>query len=978
MQDEQDFIPDSLRHKFPKLRRIKGSPSLFTFNGIGVRFYGHRDQDDETGTYVKTRCFCILYLPLLALDAFRVADAAGGGWMIIGKEPLSHFARSWNIAMACLALWGGMMLGWNAHTSSPEYRARQEMVQARKLMESGHSLQAAGIYNQQLHGPLSAEALDGLTNALDRCLESAAPKTVAGALNLLYASSEARALLPEAPRRGLELVGKFRPQNPEGALDILNQVAQLDTNLNSVASLHVDLLKEVIQAQPDNTNRVVELALLYEADGKKDECIKLLMPRRDHLGNTEGARILGQHLLAEGMSDEAYSLLFPYVQTRLGKVRAIEANYTNTLARISDRSLNDLRKGRAPQSFYSAYESASESKKGDLVDEYIQQQMSNDPAYRRLLASLKEANEIVPVALDLGIVQLGRAQELQDPAERKKELEAAEKTFLAIRGFAGESDEYRLFLGQVYYWLGRAPEGKQLFDELLANRKRAYPILMSLANTLRNVGETSEARKLAEEAYQKAKDDPQRYAAVMFRALAFKDNEDRIAWLAKGNPDDTHTQIELNYARSIQALEKGDKENAARLARATIAGYQKQVRNAATLNNEALAYALLYNATGNPDDQKQYMRLQEDAVSLSPSDSILLINVTHSLIGQAVNDLLRDHLHPTVLGEGLDLDDLSYLYLNEQQQQQVLQLLRENENFRKGLAYLDKAMTLSPKNVGLYSLALSIQGNFRDAPELQKIVQRVHTTPLDLDAIRSATMERYTGAKDKEALQRYEGKMRKLQDYLKDPSILAVGETADYLNTALLENRQNARVYGVTVNSDELLQRATATYQRHQTYATRSGLLSALFFHANEEITKGSPEFAALAKHTRKSLSPAILLTAVLEQGGPLAEAALKNPSLQQALALNKESLASNPSRVSAFDWAMYRHADPATAAKLAEQIKSNQAVHLMDELSYEINPVSGGVVLAHYWLLKLDGKEKAAQEVYQTALRDRVPLPPL
>ena len=246
MQDEQDSLPDSLRHKFPKLRPCKGTPTLFTFNGIGATLYGKRDFDDETRTYVKTRCFCLIFVPLIAIDAFRVADAGHRSWAIIGKEPLSQLARSWNVGMACLAVWGGLMLGWKAHTSSPEYRAKQEMIQAGELMESGKPLRAAGIYNKQLHGPLSTEARDGLKNSLNRCLDSDDSKTVGGAFNLINGTPEASSLLPDAPQRGLALVNTFRQQDPDAALDILNQVARLDTNLTGFAPLRVDLLAERI------------------------------------------------------------------------------------------------------------------------------------------------------------------------------------------------------------------------------------------------------------------------------------------------------------------------------------------------------------------------------------------------------------------------------------------------------------------------------------------------------------------------------------------------------------------------------------------------------------------------------------------------------------------------------------------------------------------------------------------------------------
>ena len=183
---------------------------------------------------------------------------------------------------------------------------------------------------------------------------------------------------------------------------------------------------------------------------------------------------------------------------------------------------------------------------GRLGEKYIERRMRSDATYQRAVAQLKDANRIVTVTLDLGIVQVNRAQSFTDPAARKNELEAAEKTFLAIRGFAGETDEYRMFLGQVYYWLGRSTEGKELFDQLLAAKKRPPMLLTALAEKLREVGEHSQARELSEEAYKKAKDNKERYAAAALRAHTCKDYDDKIAWLERAEID---RQLHPNLAQ---------------------------------------------------------------------------------------------------------------------------------------------------------------------------------------------------------------------------------------------------------------------------------------------------------------------------------------------------------------------------------------------------------------------------------------------
>src|SRR6185436_2945416 len=132
----------------------------------------------------------------------------------------------------------------------------------------------------------------------EQAMQKDSAKTVGGAFRML--TGPAKDLIPDAFKRGLTLVEKFSTKDPENGLTILEDVAPLDPKSEQVAPLRLDLLKRSVAAHSDNTNRLVELALVYEAGEKMDECKKLLLPRRDKLGSTEGARILGQQLMQEG------------------------------------------------------------------------------------------------------------------------------------------------------------------------------------------------------------------------------------------------------------------------------------------------------------------------------------------------------------------------------------------------------------------------------------------------------------------------------------------------------------------------------------------------------------------------------------------------------------------------------------------------------------------------------------------------------
>jgi hypothetical protein len=84
------------RTKYPEMRPVRSAPWLFTVHGIGAGLYNERDRDPATGTFVKTHCLSIMFVPVLALGAYRVYPR-GSGWSLIGKVPLSRFAVWWNI-----------------------------------------------------------------------------------------------------------------------------------------------------------------------------------------------------------------------------------------------------------------------------------------------------------------------------------------------------------------------------------------------------------------------------------------------------------------------------------------------------------------------------------------------------------------------------------------------------------------------------------------------------------------------------------------------------------------------------------------------------------------------------------------------------------------------------------------------------------------------------------------------------------------
>src|SRR5262245_16815471 len=126
-----------LKARFPSMKPVGKAPSMHLINGIGTRVYGKRDVDPETETYVTTLCFCVLFIPIVFIRAYRVLPSPRGGWFFLGTEPLSVLTKSWNLLLSLALVTTLVTVGAVYYTGTPEYQARQRMNQAHALAGKG-------------------------------------------------------------------------------------------------------------------------------------------------------------------------------------------------------------------------------------------------------------------------------------------------------------------------------------------------------------------------------------------------------------------------------------------------------------------------------------------------------------------------------------------------------------------------------------------------------------------------------------------------------------------------------------------------------------------------------------------------------------------------------------------------------------------------------------------------------------------------
>src|SRR5262249_38533263 len=285
--------------------------------------------------------------------------------------------------------------------------------------------------------------------------------------------------------KGRDAAKKHADANPRAALAMLDTIQPLAKAEEELHDVRLVAFKSLLTKNPNDLDAASGLALVLESRGDFDGCEKLLAPHAQDLGDREGARILGQIHVNKGKFEEAYALLAPYTEKRLAQLRENEENLKRVVQQVDNDVLAELKQGRAMNFDIRAYRAANKDEQQRMVQDYLDNRLRDDPRFKNAQAALRGQRPVVQAAMDLGVVLLRRAQAEAKPETRKKELERAEKSFLAVRGVVGRDEGVRLGLGEVYYWLGKHAEGKKEFDDLLAAHERKTETVLLVAQTLR-------------------------------------------------------------------------------------------------------------------------------------------------------------------------------------------------------------------------------------------------------------------------------------------------------------------------------------------------------------------------------------------------------------------------------------------------------------------------------------------------------------
>lgn len=961
--------------KFHDMQPISGPPTMQTFHGVGTTVYGRRDFDEETQSYVKTLWIVFVFLPVLALRAYRVIDAGGGGWYFLGRVPLSPAAKLWNWFIV-LAVPAGIGIGIHLHHyHSAAAVAQRQLEEATRLADAGHLKEAAETCRSVLstHSPSTKQALDTLSSVLDKPgpeEESAAAFQVAARIVKVHNGPAG------VFERGIDKAEKLAPTHPAPAASILEAIVPLGPRDSPrLLDLRFSLLEKTVAAEPGNIDAISALAEVCETRRNVDRCEKLLMPASTKLGQREGARILGQILVSRGKFEEAYPLLEAYVEPRVKQLKEAEQRFQSTLKREDDIVIEDLQNRRAPDFDFARYQALPRPAQDQMIADYLDRRHKDNPRLKEALSQIRDEQRVVPVVLDLGIVLLRRGEALADPKARRAELEKAEKTFVSISRIAGRSDEFRLNLGQVYYWLGKEKEGKQLFDEALKASDRRAETVHSVAGILREVGSVSQARQLLEENYDKENNVKAKAQLASHRALMYFDLDDKIGWLEKADTDNPSTKANLASALGKKAEREGRDEDAARQYRESIAIYEGLPREASSYNNAAISYMDLYHVTGDQGAWIKSLALLEKALESKPRDAIILLNLAGGTLNKGVGAVVADQIDLSLLRATGHLGQLAFLYRDSAGRKAWAEKLRKNADVEKALTMFDRLQALAPKNLDIYGALAGLYMSTDDTKALATLIGRLQRAELDLADLQRRTVENYQGKNDAKRREEMRGLLPREEARLRDARKVG-GATLAIAIDEMSRTRDSLRALGDPIDCQEGVALAREAHQAAPSQGTERLLLGALLASAHEKLTKSDADYKILAGKHARHVGPSFLLAIELSRNSDSAKAVLDVPEIKEALDLIREIAERSLKDASSWHWAMLRHQASETAEKIATESVKNELARHARKFKEKLNSLQVADVCQSVWELQMAGKDKEANELIERAAAQGVPLP--
>ena len=883
------------------------------------------------------------------------------------------------ILAAVLAIVLGVV-GYRYYISTPEYLANQHYQSGQQAFDQGNielgiqQMNAAMQFNETQTSSKARNALSGL---LDENFLKTLPVED---LVVVF-----KGLLPHHKMNGRYLdrlnawESSLETDNPyeSGLLKLI--AGKLPKNDESRQTLqhsaynalgpHLEKIKVDIWAAQ-------EYALLDEIFNHCQTCPVILQQHMDSLADSEAARALGQFYARSGEVEKAFTLLQPYVDSKLGLYREAEQAYNESLDELWNSTITYLDEGRAVDSFYSNYDAANEEEKSRLVNDFYWQRVDKSATVKNKLAAYQNAASVVPVVLDLGIVRLGRAMSTSETTLRQTELSAAESMFLSVKSYAGDTDDYQLYLGQVYYWLGKADEGDELFSALINKYERSPQVLYSLSNILRDLGARAKATTYIEEAYENEKDPELKKQYAYQRNLLATELDERIEWLEKSDQSKPNVQADLFSSKADKAQRDNDKKSANRWYQQAIDAYLKMPETSTLYNNVALIYMSKFENGRDENDYEQALLNMDKAVALSPDDSIVLSNAADSYATRTYRNILDKEFDFDVLDYSPSLNLFYFLYKDESEKLEYIKKIMASPSYAKMLEYRKKSLLLAPKDPRTFSISYSLYSFLRMDDEVIALANRLQAIGIEKDDANTDLASYRSGDSDAESIQALEDGLTRYKTRYK--SLKKKDHPLEYLvvDDGLISMELRLWRLDQQIDLNILSKRANNNYISHPSSSTRSQLRNVLYAQVIQESIQSNTEFKQFFNTYRRIYDYDYLIAMAAASIPGYKSQSAEWSSVKKLIDVLVEQESSFPTRPNPRTWYFLQSYEHGYAKKL----KSQYANYKVGPYQFMINDLTvtnrEEAALENYFERRILDDNEGANAIIQEAIANGLLLP--
>jgi tetratricopeptide (TPR) repeat protein len=821
------------------------------------------------------------------------------------------------------------------------------------------------------HPEKGAEAMSIVQRANDGAFSSDS-KVLSAYVDFLLSQPNRETLLPNFATRLVEKAQTYQSERPADAMSLL-AIAEMyadEMELQKLKEVRMSLTESWWEKEPQNVRAACSYVLDREDTLDEAKQREILMPFLSDafLKDSEAARILGGILFRDGRYQEAVALLQQYTQPRMDRFHSAVKNYETTLQKRQDFYFAELDQGKGTKEFYDAYEKADEAGKNSLVNDYLVEKFQKDIQVQRALEQQELAGRMVGPVMQLGIAQLNLSREIESTSERMAMLQNAEKTFLSIRGAVGETDEYRLFLGEISYWLGRHKEGKALFDELLKDNARSTTWLMEVGIRLRDVGEIDSSRTMLEEAWNKELDPKVKQSIAGTRQIIAIDLKDRAKWLSRCDDTQSHIKCAQHENAAYLALEEGRNEAAVTEFKKALAEYKNNAESSSKLNNEALVWQSLALLTGKIEDFRAGVESMERSLRLQQS-SITTTNLAtayQSLANWKINERIFD------LSYISDLAGSSLFFVhcvNAADSEALTKELLASPEIIQSVKLFNQVRVMAPKNPESYGALFLFHSLAKNNDELQELFEQVTSAKIDFtDSYKRAVeayQKKFTDADRinvETSLARYRKTLASLPENAK-PATRALLETFIITQENVLRSHSAS---AVAPPVEPLLIRAKDLHQRAVSSGTTDLYIEMLCEAAMEELRKNSRIEEIYRLNERQFETDDIVTLLVTQE--ELAPLLAQNEYLKLAYQLTQESNQLSGHDASLRLWVWSRLFDPEQTSMQLQRIKDSKYKQLVTEIQYELAPYNANNTFYRHLLALALGDEAKAKQVWDEA----------